>query len=53
MREMIPSHEADLKQPAQAALFRKVSAEAEAILQLAPSGATRPLSHPSPKGLSP
>lgn len=53
MREMIPSHEEELKQPAQAALFRKVSAEAEAILQLAPSGASQPFSPPAPKGLSP
>ncbi|MEO8269041.1 MAG: malate:quinone oxidoreductase [Aureliella sp.] len=36
MKEMLPTFDEDLKQPAQAALFRKVSGNVEAILQLAP-----------------
>lgn len=37
MKEMLPTYDEDLKQPAQAALFRKISANTEAILQLTPN----------------
>ncbi len=37
MRQMIPTFDEDLKLPAQAALFRKVSANTEAILQPTPN----------------
>ncbi len=36
MKEMLPTFDEDLKQPAQGAVFRRVSANVEAILQLAP-----------------
>ena len=37
MKEMLPTYDEDLKQPAQAALFRKISANTEAILQMTPN----------------
>ena len=37
MKEMLPTYDVDLKQSAQAALFRKVSANTEATLRLTPN----------------
>ena len=41
MKEMLPTHDEDLKQPCNAGLFKKLSARAEETLQLPPVKACR------------